>query len=300
MNITNSMRRVMAPTIQHESGGDPAAWNPDDPKGSGLVSIGLFQFHQRGGLPAVLRRMRDEAPGVFSALAGNDIPVVLDHPGMIESMKLRPYKRSLQAIFRELPEVQMREAWASYFAPAIEVGRFHGLTSERAASLLGDAAIQRGGGWVRAQLMDIGSGIHDIEGQPHHSAVEQSILQILSDNADRGYGGRESGRRNRILRDPALSDDPFDPAAPAPPAPAPPARPTLRRRDRGSAVEELRGQLHVLGYLDGWAADVPFGPKTEAAVRAFQAAHGIEVDGICGPITWAALGAAMRGDQSND
>jgi peptidoglycan hydrolase-like protein with peptidoglycan-binding domain len=41
--------------------------------------------------------------------------------------------------------------------------------------------------------------------------------------------------------------------------------------------------------LGGLKVDGQFGPITDKAVRAFQAAQGIKVDGIVGPITWGRL-----------
>lgn len=81
------------------------------------------------------------------------------------------------------------------------------------------------------------------------------------------------------------------PMAPMPvvaPAPAPGGRtlPTLRLtspRTKGPSVIYLQQKL-------GIAADGVFGSGTDAAVRAFQSAHGLKVDGIVGPATWAALG----------
>jgi peptidoglycan hydrolase-like protein with peptidoglycan-binding domain len=55
-------------------------------------------------------------------------------------------------------------------------------------------------------------------------------------------------------------------------------------QSKAGAVRRLQEPLHV-------SADVEFDPETEAAVRHFQAAHGLEVDGVVGPATWAALGA---------
>ena len=43
----------------------------------------------------------------------------------------------------------------------------------------------------------------------------------------------------------------------------------------------------------GPAVDGVFGPKTRAAVRGFQQALGITVDGIVGPVTWRALVSGM-------
>jgi hypothetical protein len=60
------------------------------------------------------------------------------------------------------------------------------------------------------------------------------------------------------------------------------ARPTLRLGDEGEAVQDLQQAL-------GIGADGDFGPKTKAAVMAFQKKHGLFADGIVGRNTWAAL-----------
>jgi peptidoglycan hydrolase-like protein with peptidoglycan-binding domain len=48
-------------------------------------------------------------------------------------------------------------------------------------------------------------------------------------------------------------------------------------------VRRLQEALHV-------SADGAFGAETEAAVRSYQARHGLAVDGVVGPATWSALG----------
>lgn len=65
------------------------------------------------------------------------------------------------------------------------------------------------------------------------------------------------------------------------------ARLTLRRGDRGPAVEELQRKLNERGYK--LTVDGSFGGKTEAAVRDFQEGKGLTADAIVGRATWAAL-----------
>ena len=81
---------------------------------------------------------------------------------------------------------------------------------------------------------------------------------------------------------------PLPPLIPAvetsPPAGKPP-RPTLRRPMRSELVKEVQTKVGV-------PADGTFGPKTEAAVRAFQRDHGLVPDGIVGPKTWVILDGA--------
>ncbi len=61
----------------------------------------------------------------------------------------------------------------------------------------------------------------------------------------------------------------------------------LRRGGEGHWVTELQQELIRHGFPV--VADGTFGPATEAAVRAFQDANGLTVDGVVGPRTWAAL-----------
>jgi peptidoglycan hydrolase-like protein with peptidoglycan-binding domain len=64
--------------------------------------------------------------------------------------------------------------------------------------------------------------------------------------------------------------------------------PTVREGSRGPAVTDLQNKLKAAGFNPG-ASDGIFGPKTKAAVVAFQRAQGITVDGIVGPQTWGKL-----------
>lgn len=110
------------------------------------------------------------------------------------------------------------------------------------------------------------------------AAVEQAQAQgLLGQPLDGGSG-------------PAPAADAATAAAAAnDPAPAAAAQPVLRIGARGEAVKDLQRQLIAAGFdpgpVDGW-----FGPRTQAAVRAFQHSRGITVDGWVGPQTWGKLG----------
>jgi murein DD-endopeptidase MepM/ murein hydrolase activator NlpD len=81
---------------------------------------------------------------------------------------------------------------------------------------------------------------------------------------------------------------------------------TVRRGDRGPAVEQLQQVLNDLGYPAG-SADGIFGGKTESAVRAFQADNGLTADGLVGRRTkealedqWRPRPTLRRGDRNDD
>ena len=63
----------------------------------------------------------------------------------------------------------------------------------------------------------------------------------------------------------------------------------LQRGDSGPEVRRLQERLRREGYNPG-AIDGEFGPQTERAVRQFQRANNLYVDGVAGRETLTALG----------
>ncbi|WP_100398053.1 L,D-transpeptidase family protein [Bacillus sp. FJAT-44742] len=59
---------------------------------------------------------------------------------------------------------------------------------------------------------------------------------------------------------------------------------TLRKGSSGSEVKKLQQKLTSLGF-NTRGADGKFGPATEAAVKSFQKANKLKVDGVAGPQT---------------
>lgn len=116
-----------------------------------------------------------------------------------------------------------------------------------------------------------------------------------------GNTGNQLKRRVRSLANVAGFGYPAYPSRKPAPKPKPPAKanwteeivktlPLLRRGARGFDVKTLFYLLHARGNgLAGGIDDTVFGEPLEDAVRAFQKAAKLTVDGECGPKTWAAL-----------
>jgi hypothetical protein len=81
---------------------------------------------------------------------------------------------------------------------------------------------------------------------------------------------------------------------------APPARPTLRRGAVGPAVLELKRKLrdrfveHEPVGMPQYRMNTSYGPALVTAVEAFQRLNRLDVDGVCGPDTWAVLDEAEQ------
>jgi murein L,D-transpeptidase YcbB/YkuD len=64
----------------------------------------------------------------------------------------------------------------------------------------------------------------------------------------------------------------------------------LKKGDSGSTVVIVQHALNISGIQPALDEDGIFGNDTDAAVKAFQQKNKLQVDGIVGPATFAALG----------
>lgn len=66
--------------------------------------------------------------------------------------------------------------------------------------------------------------------------------------------------------------------------------PTIRKGQQGVAVKAMQRFLKARGAkLAKYGCDGQCGDETVEALKAYQTTHGLTVDGICGPLTWASL-----------
>lgn len=133
----------------------------------------------------------------------------------------------------------------------------------------------------------------------HHALVEsfeQGATQLISGGVLSTVDGNQPGVRRKIRPCPPFSKIDFYsiatllprsefPRSEAPTRPdlEPLELPTVKRGSNNEAVRTLQLRLALVD-------DGVFGPKTEAAVVAFQKSKGLKPDGVVGPKTWAALG----------
>lgn len=117
-------------------------------------------------------------------------------------------------------------------------------------------------------------------GSPFSGAGNMDFQEVLKE-----WGVDKEPAKPVVEKPKPAAEKPKTPVAPA--APAAPAkrinRKTISKGSKGADVKYLQGKLGV-------RADGDFGPITDNAVRAFQSAKGLVVDGIVGQKTWNAIG----------
>jgi len=112
------------------------------------------------------------------------------------------------------------------------------------------------------------------------------MMKLLIDgtDVDSAFGPRTKQAVEDVQASEGLVVDGIVGAATWAALPADPNTPLLKRGSHGvpvTGVQNALSAVHDVGPIDG-----DFGPKTEAAVRAYQVARGVSADGIVGDVTW--------------
>lgn len=137
---------------------------------------------------------------------------------------------------------------------------------------------------LRTGVLTPGEADREIKRDPHEWAPEAVIRQVMHDGTSAVLADLVPRRASypRLLRLRAELARIAGQGAWGPGVPGS----RYEIGDSGDGVAALRGRLARMGYDSGAPAQPSqFGLGLEAAVKAFQAAHGLAVDGIAGPVT---------------
>lgn len=292
--IDQKIDRLIDLTARVESGGDYSKWNPDD-NGHG-PSFGLIQFNATvGSLGKLIVMMREAKPEWWVLLFADSSPPLepgnQDHAkawGQAVAAGSPSYWKALLQLSGQVPiwqQCQRQLAREEYFDPAARLCARFGLTSERAHAMAFDVAVQYG----VAGLERMFNSATTYTPTPSN---EHAVLGLLASYGDRHEYDQQ--RRHKLLSSAELSDGPMFPKSVSETSPPTETRPTLRRYSYGPDVVALRAALETAGYPTKNPASPAFTFALQEAVCDFQAAHGLVVDCIVGPATWAALDQAAK------
>lgn len=156
-----------------------------------------------------------------------------------------------------------------------------------------DSYIPKSGDFLLYDWQDSGNG--DNKGNPDHIGIVESVvgdtITVIEGNYKDAVGRRLMRVNGKYIR-----------GYIAPKYDAEPAKTTknkqvfnlelkvLKKGSKGNTVKALQHLLMAYGFnCGGYGADGRFGPGTDSALRSYQKAKGLVVDGVCGPKTWNKL-----------
>lgn len=119
-------------------------------------------------------------------------------------------------------------------------------------------------------------------------AVQTKLMNIHAEMVTQYFGlAFEAGKA--VAEDTTQVSKPAAPAKPAAPKPKAKAKDYFLNGDKGAGVGTIQTNLNAAGASPKLAVDNIFGSATGNAVKAFQKAHGLVVDGIYGAATKAKM-----------
>jgi peptidoglycan hydrolase-like protein with peptidoglycan-binding domain len=211
-------------------------------------------------------------------------PVAVDDSELLEERLER-----VKALQRQL-------TWLGFQPGAVD-GRYGPLTTGAVR------AFQQVRGLAADGVADAGTLAALRAGTPQRpfSGRVQRVMELQRELTLRGYGpGQVDGRYGphttdavkRFQREHGLPNDGVADQATLDALHGRPAAPPFSRREE--RVKQLQHQLTALGLEPG-LVDGRYGPLTTDAVRRFQRAHDLPVDGIADPVTLNALKSTVNG-----
>lgn len=131
--------------------------------------------------------------------------------------------------------------------------------------------------WVQGRLREWG---HDLTADGIFGAATEAAVRDVQGTEGLAVDGVVGpATYAKLAETPSKTDPNVEPVS---------DEPELKSGSTGVSVRYAQSMLNSAGA--GITVDGDFGPATETAVKNFQTTHGLAVDGVIGPLTWAKLG----------
>jgi len=184
-------------------------------------------------------------------------------------------------------------AWHATTANPSSIGIEHANATMAPGWTISDATLEAGAHLVAALCKHHGLGrpAWKVNVFPHSAFNSTACPGAIQGSQNQAYMTRAAYWYDQMTKTTQATPTPAPPPPVAGPTAAAKTRPVLRQGATGVMVRELQQRLIARGFTCGPSgADGKLGTATRSAVKAFQKARHLKVDGIAGPQTWTALG----------